>query len=160
MDDLLAILSAWDIDLQAYADDLVIIVKGKSDEMISTILQVVLDATNQWCAREKMSINPQKMVVVPFTKKRKLDGLRAPTLQGEIIQFSKEAKYVGVTLDKTLNWNSHLEKNIRKASHALWACRRICGKTWGMKPKQMNWLYVMVIRLIITYGCVVWWKKA
>ena len=92
VDDLLAILSVWDIDLQAYADDLVIIVKGNSEEMISIILQEVLNATSQWCAREKMSINPNKMVVVPFTRKRKLERLQAPTLHGEIIPFSKEAK--------------------------------------------------------------------
>jgi hypothetical protein len=47
VDDLLAILSVWDIDLQAYADDLVIIVKGNSEEMISIILQDVLNATSQ-----------------------------------------------------------------------------------------------------------------
>lgn len=159
VDDLLAILSVWDIDLQAYADDIVIIVKGNSEEMISNILQEVLNATSQWCAREEMSINPHKMVVVPFTRKRKLDGLIAPTLHGETIQFSKEAKYLGVTLDKTLNWNSHLENTVRKANHALWACRRICGKTWGMRPKQMYWLYVTVIRPIVAYGSVAWWEK-
>ena len=75
VDDLLAILSVWDIDLHAYSDDLVIIVKDNSEEIISIILQEVLNATSQWCAREKMSINSNKMVVVQLTKKQKLERL-------------------------------------------------------------------------------------
>ena len=82
--------------------------------------------------------------------------LKPPILRGETIQFATEAKYLGVTLDKTLNWNSHLDKMIKKAKLSLWNCRRICGSSWGMNPKQMQWLYTQVIRPMISYGSVAW----
>ena len=33
------------------------------------------------------------------------------------------------------------------------------GKTWGLKPKMTNWLYITVVRPIITYASLVWWPK-
>lgn len=159
VDDLLAIIQLWEVEVQAYADDLVLLIKGDNNTTISLVLQEVLNTIMNWCEREEMSINPQKMVIVPFTKKRKLNGLRPPTLKGETVPFAREAKYLGVTLDKTLNWNSHLEKIIKKSTLSLWNCRRICGKSWGTNPKQMLWLYTEVIRPMITYGSVAWWSK-
>jgi hypothetical protein len=49
-----------------------------------------------------LSINPSKTVVIPFTKKRALKGLKDPTLFGKTIQLFTEVKYLGLTLDKGL----------------------------------------------------------
>jgi len=47
-----------------------------------------------WCDRTQLSINPQKMVSVPFTKKRDLRGLEEPTLSGHTLQLTTEVKYL------------------------------------------------------------------
>lgn len=79
-------------------------------------------------------------------------------MDGVQIRLADEAKYLGIILDKKLNWNPHLEKVIHKARHSLWACQRTCGKKWGLAPKQLHWLYVTVVRPQITYGCIAWWE--
>ena len=35
-------------------------------------------------------------------------------------------------------------------------CRQIVGKTWGMKPSMMKWIYTAMIRPIMSYACVSW----
>ncbi|KAJ8974399.1 hypothetical protein NQ317_011243 [Molorchus minor] len=65
----------------------------------------------------------------------------------------------GVTLDKTMTWNPHLDKVIHKAKMSFWTCRRICGKSWGIGPQQMYWIYTTIIRPMIAYGSIVWWSK-
>ncbi|KAJ8968113.1 hypothetical protein NQ317_002439 [Molorchus minor] len=137
---------------------LVILVKGNEWEIINS-LQDTLDAVSNWCEGEQMSVNPHKTVIVPFTRKRKLDGLIQPSIMGETIAFSEEVKYLGVTLDKTMTWNSHLDKVIHKAKMSFWTCRRICGKSWGIGPQQMYWIYTTIIRPMIAYGSIVWWSK-
>jgi hypothetical protein len=47
-----------------------------------------------------VSINPNKTVIIPFTRKRDIRGLKEPTLFNNTIQLSSEAKYLGLTLDK------------------------------------------------------------
>ena len=35
-------------------------------------------------------------------------------------------------------------------------CRQIVGKTWGIKPSMMKWIYTAMIRPIMSYACVSW----
>jgi len=39
-------------------------------------------------------------------------------------------------------------------------CRNIAGKTWGCNPSILRWMYAMIVRPMITYGAVVWHRKA
>jgi hypothetical protein len=49
------------------------------------------------------------MVVIPFTKKRTIRGLKEPTLISKMIQLSSEVKYLGITLDKGLTQKKQLD---------------------------------------------------
>jgi hypothetical protein len=62
----------------------------------------------QWCDRTQMSINPQKMVRVPFTQKRDLRGLKEPNLSGHTLQLTTEVRYLGLILDKGLMGKAQL----------------------------------------------------
>jgi hypothetical protein len=46
------------------------------------------------------------MMVVPFTMKRDLRGLKEPTLSGHKLQLATKVKYLGLTLDKGLTWKT------------------------------------------------------
>jgi hypothetical protein len=54
-----------------------------------------------------LSINPNKTVVTPFTRRRNLEGLKEPVLFREKIQLSNKVKYLGITLDKRLTWKNN-----------------------------------------------------
>ena len=66
-------------------------------------------------------------------------------------------KYLGITLDRRLNWNMHLQRQVERTSIALGQCCRAVGKTWGLTPKTAMWIYTAVIRPMILYGTIVWW---
>jgi hypothetical protein len=61
-----------------------------------------------------LSVNPNNAVVIPFTRKRSIKGLKEPILFGKTIQLSSEDKYFGLTLDKGLTWKKQLDKVINK----------------------------------------------
>lgn len=134
VDSLLKKLTLLGYDVIGYADDVALIVRGKFDETLSSRLQSALNYIMQWCEQEGLNINPAKTVIIPFTNRRKHD-LRPPTLKGTQLTFSTEVKYLGVILDNKLNWNSHLDYAVKKATTAIWACNRLFGKT--LNP---NWL--------------------
>jgi hypothetical protein len=48
---------------------------------------------------------------------------------------------------------------INKAYRAFLTCNGTFGKIWGLKPKVLHWIYIMIIRPILTYGSVVWWTR-
>jgi hypothetical protein len=59
------------------------------------------------------------MVIIPFTMKRNIKGLKEPILFSKMIQLSGEVKYLGIKLDKGLTWKKQLDKVIKKAYKAF-----------------------------------------
>jgi hypothetical protein len=60
-------------------------------------MQAALNVVDNWTTNEGLSISPHKTLVVPFTNRRKLEGLRPLTLSGMQLQMLQEVKYLGVT---------------------------------------------------------------
>jgi hypothetical protein len=63
-----------------YADDSAILINGKFPHTVSEVLQTALHTVQQWCKRTNLPINPNKMVIIRFTKKRNIKGLKKPIL--------------------------------------------------------------------------------
>jgi hypothetical protein len=101
VDDLLCEFNHRGYYTVGYAD-IAIIINGKFSRTVSEVLQRALHTIQQWCERTKLFINPNKTVVIPFTRRRDLKVLKEPALFGEKIQISSELKYLGITLDKGL----------------------------------------------------------
>jgi hypothetical protein len=158
VDDLLRELNDKGYYTIGYADDIAIQIQGKFPSTVSECLQMALHTVQRWCERTDLSINPNKTVIVPFTRKRKIN-LREPILFNKTIQFSDNVKYLGLVLDKGLTWKGQLDKFINKAYKAFWTCRSMFGKTWGLRPHIMYWIYTAVIRPIITYSITIWWPR-
>lgn len=158
VDELLTNLESQGFEIIGFADDIVIIVRGKYDSVITNRMQRALDYTIQWCITEGLDINPQKTHIIPFTKRRKLiiSGLH---MKGTLMTLSTEVKYLGIILDCKLNWNSHLKQIIDKATNALWLSKRTFGNKWGLRPIMIHWIYTTIIRPRITYASLVWWTK-
>lgn len=158
VDELLDNLERRGFEVVGYADDVVIIVRGKFEDVIFERMQLALDHTFSWCQREQLGINPSKTTIVPFTKRRKVQ-LRTLLRNETQLTCSKEAKYLGVILDSKLNWHSHLQTVVQKGLNSLWVCSRALGKKWGLKPSMIMWIYKTIVRPRITYASLIWWPK-
>ena len=60
-------------------------------------------------------------------------------------------KHLGVILDSKLTWKEHLTSKYNKAVALFWQCKQIVGKTWGITPRIAHWIYIAVIRPMITH---------
>jgi hypothetical protein len=103
-------------------------------------------------------VNPRNTALTPFTHKRR-DRNITTTLFGERLTLLREEKYLGVILDDKLTWNQHIDSKLNRAKLCMATCRRSFGKKWGLKQRMVIWLYVAVVRPIITYVVTVWGSK-
>ena len=78
-------------------------------------MQEALNVVVKRAVKEGLNISPQKIATVPFTNRRRIEGLGPFILHGKELKMLDEFKYLGVILDSKLNWNQHLQKIIRKA---------------------------------------------
>jgi hypothetical protein len=139
--------------------DIVIIVQDEFAHMIRELIQAALNVVDNWTAKEGLSISSHKTAAVPFTKRRKLEGLGPLILRGKQLQMLDEVKYLGMTLDSKLSWSQRLQKITRKSQTTFVVIRCTCGTKWDLTPKMVHWLFTRVIRPSIFYGAFVWWSN-
>ncbi len=159
IDGLLRSLRREGYHVYGYADDIVIIVVGKYPNIVRQLMQRALNIVARWVQVQGLNVSANKTALVPFTRKRNLDGLQPLVLKGERLKIVGEAKYLGVILDAKLTWNQQIEKISNKALTTLAVAKRMFGKTWGLRPSMTHWLYTRVVLPSITYGAAVWWPK-
>lgn len=161
LDSLLEELAAAKYSCIAYADDLVIIIRGKFTSTLCDLMQNALKIVEKWCRKQNLSVNPEKTKLLHFTKRkgRHIDIDRI-LLWERPLKATNSTKYLGLIIDDKLLWNLHLDQRIEKAKKVLFQCKRAIGLTWGLNPSITHWVYTAMVRPIVTYGSIVWWAKS
>ena len=116
-----------DIGLRLFADDTVLFVHGKDLGNCVAKLQENLNKFENWCGDNALHVNASKTKVMVFgTSKRikKLGKFRL-YLEGVPLKQVSSYKYLGVTLDSTLNYKQHLASVVRTVSHKLYILSRL-----------------------------------
>lgn len=142
-----------------YADDIAILISGNCEPIMCDLMQTAIKIVEDWCKENSLKVNPTKSELVLFTRKRKIESLKLPTLFDLSLNLKENVKYLGITLDKKLSWSKHIEIKTKKACRAFWQCRAALGSSWGPSPKALLWLYEAAILPMLTYGSLVWWKR-
>ena len=122
--------------VQAYADDLAVLVTGADMLWIRGMAQKAINIAENCALEQELQFNCKKTEIVLFTHKRNPD-LGFLSMNGTKLELFKEARLLGVTLDSKLTWKPHITRITRKATTALMQCRQIVGKTWGITPYMM-----------------------
>ena len=115
-------------------------------------LQQDLQRLSEWEKSWDMLFHPQKCVSMPVTRSRSpLD--RSYELHGHTLDTVNSAKYLGVTLSRDLDWDTHINNVTNKANQILGFLRRnlkISSST--IKEKAFK----AFVRPLLEYASSVW----
>ncbi|XP_044317430.1 uncharacterized protein LOC123038043 [Drosophila rhopaloa] len=154
---LLRILEGGGCKIVAYADDVAIIFNGRYPQTLCDLMTAKLKTLSEWTTKNGLGVNPSKTELVLFTNRYKIPKLNPPTLNNCNLSFSEHARYLGLVLDKRLKWGLNNQERTKKATIALYSCKKAIGLRWGMSPKIVNWIYIAVVKPILLYGVALWW---
>ena len=152
---LLRLLNNTPAYVQAYADDIVILFQGPDLAVLHTQASDALMRMDGWTRERCLSFSAAKSECIVFTWRRKW-VLPQLLLQGEPVRRVTTVKYLGVTLDHKLSWNTHVTNKAAQATNVLCSVRRTLGSTWGLAPRLTLWAYKALVLPILEYGSVVW----
>ena len=111
--------------VRLFADDCIVYQSIKNQEDAS-ILQEDINRLQKWADEWLMSFHPEKCELLRVTNKRRpLDV--SYTMQDHNLKQVDTKKYLGVTLQKKLLWNNHVQNIYTKANNALSLIRRNMG---------------------------------
>ena len=110
-----------DCNLKLYADDTVLYQSGHNCGVVEQKLQASLNKFHEWSTANALTINGKKTKLMAFGSRAKVKKCNKATvvLNGERIKLVPSFKYLGVTLDPTLNYNQHISLTIRCVQHKL-----------------------------------------
>jgi len=98
-----------------------------------------------------MKFNPSKCTILTIS--RSISFLQFYTLCGTVLQHTKEAKYLGVTISEDLAWGKHIQNISSKASSTLGFLKRNLSNC----PKRLReQAYVSLIRTRLEYCSAIW----
>ena len=118
----------------------------------SRALQEDLDRLQEWERDWQMLFNPDKCEMIRITNKRKVvEG--SYNIHGHTLKQTNKAKYLGVTIDGSLTWNSHIDATAKKANNTTAFLRR----NLSMCPRTIKAnCYKTLVRPQLEYAAAVW----
>ena len=149
------IINSFGVHGNAFADDCGAVVGGTNVTESRNRIQKMTGDLVAWGNSCGLRFNPSKTVVVLFTRKKTPYPMEI-IIEGKSIPFSNTVKYLGVTLDRKLNWRQHINNKISKARSHLYCISNIVTKTWGPRPKLLRWAYTCIVRPAVTYAAMAW----
>lgn len=141
--------------LACFADDTASIASSPDLDMVMGRLQFSLDLLSEYFLRWKFKLNDAKTEAILFTRKRKLPTRRLRA-NSHSIPWSTQVKYLGVILDKRLNWSSHITYIRSKGLKALNALNPLLRRKSKLSKSTKLLIYTTLVRPILTYACPVW----
>ena len=138
-----------------YADDAIIYAPGNSVEETEEILSKCLTDVDKWYTENRLSVNANKSCSLLIRSNRKYvdDKKFNVKIKNENIVTEKSTKYLGVTLDSTLNWQQHVQNSAAELRSKLSLFRRVSQ----FLPKHiLSKIFLVYLQPRIDYCLTVW----
>ena len=141
-----------------YADDTIIYMSGKDPDLVQMALQHDVNRLIKWFEHNKLTLNVEKSCTISMGTRQKLNSICLDdiSINGTALSKVNQAKYLGVTIDKTLNWEAHINNLCIKISPKVELLRRIKYK---LNKAQLIDIYGSIIQPHIDY-CITLWGYA
>ena len=143
------------IGLQAaiYADDFALYCSGASAVEICNRLQQGINCATTWALKHGFNFSTQKTKAIRFCRLRRREVIPTLFLTGQILPYEDEVKYLGMILDKKLNFNSHVNNLIVTVKKRLNILKVVSNFNWGADRTTLLRIYTALCLSKLEYGC-------
>ena len=139
----------------AYADDLLVMVEGKSRFELEQLASAAMGIVARWSAHVgvDISVDKTKMLLLKGTLRS-----HKPTVSfaGSNLNCSTEVKYLGITVGERLSFLPHISRLQDKLTSVAGKIRRVTRNEWGLSRRAVSIIYRGLFVAIATYGSSVW----
>lgn len=137
-----------------FADDTNVVGIGKTKNQALARLGAAWAICAEWSRTAGLRFNPTKTELIRFTKERTPDQIEIQ-IGTETVQAKEAVRFLGVTLDRRLNWKAHIAAATEKFKSQVRALSGTGASTWGSPAIQARHIYTAVVRSAMMYGSTV-----
>ncbi|XP_040068031.1 uncharacterized protein LOC120841246 [Ixodes scapularis] len=149
------------IYLQAFADDIVVVIEGNSRRELEERTIEILQEIGQWTSERKLYLNYSKCKCLIITR-GELYEKRPPIIKfhDHKLEIVKQLKILGVIYDSHLTFLPHLQYIKQKVQIHTANISKIYSTNWGITSSQLREIYLRSIERYIVYGSPAWWRPS
>ncbi|CAF3602013.1 unnamed protein product [Rotaria sp. Silwood1] len=137
-----------------FADDTALWTSSNTITSLTSRLQQSIDEFQSWCNSWKLKPQPSKTELVHFTVHpcKKFKNPISVKIDDTIVKTSNSTRYLGVIIDKTLNWRAHIHHIETKIAGRISLLRFLNRAAYEPNDKIMLNIFKSIARTIIIYG--------
>ena len=143
-----------------FADDTSAWTQGNNadKELTAERMQEEVDKIAKWAETWKMSINADKTrALVLSTNPAGHSWDPQLIVNSEPIKTTKEYKFLGVTVDSGLHFNTHIDNIATKGTKRVNIIKCLAGKEWGQQLETQRKIYLTYIHSGMENASPSWW---
>jgi hypothetical protein len=108
-----------------YADDTSVLLLAKNYEGLKNKLKYMLDYMTGWFSANGLALNMEKTNMIKFTTTyHQIEAFQVTYCNKSIIE-SSNTRFLGLELDKNINWKNHIQRATTKLASACYLIRRM-----------------------------------
>ena len=144
-----------------YADDLCIATQDASFEKTESTLSTALDSIGDYYEKNHLRANPDRTQTCVFhLRNRKANRQLNISWCGKKLEHTPSPIYLGVTLDRTLSYSTHITKVKAKTAARNNVLRKLANSKWGTHPSTIKTTALALCYSTAEYACPVWERSA
>jgi len=140
----------------AFADNLLLLTRGKSVGELENTANTELKKISTWARENKVRFNDKKSQTMLMTRRKRKEREDLEVyLNNKPLRQVKTMKYLGITIDSKLTFREHITQVTKKCWRIIFALSRSAKLNWGLEHKALKTLYTGGIQPLLLYGALV-----
>ncbi|GBP57125.1 Probable RNA-directed DNA polymerase from transposon BS [Eumeta japonica] len=146
------------VQLALFADDTALFLRSNCPRNILPRLQRAIDELTQWLRLWRIVVNPEKSTSLYFDLSTHKSAVLVPVdtpflkILNQSIPWQHHYKYLGITIDKHLQFKDHIARFRKLALFYLSRLYFMIGRKNKMSLRNKRTIYTMCIRPVMTYA--------
>ena len=141
----------------AFADDLIIVTRGKTVREAENIANIELSKISSWAKDNKIRFNEQKSKAMLLTRRKRKERKELEIyLNYKPLMQVNSLKYLGIIFDSKLTFRDHIITMTDKCSKLIFALSKSAKLNWGLNYAALEAIYTGGILPLLLYGAPVW----
>jgi hypothetical protein len=106
-----------------------------------------------WFLANGLVLNMEKTNIMKFTPSNRQNETFQIMHHNRLLIGTNNTKFLGLELDKNVNWKNHIQKMLPKLSSACYLIRRMCP---SCNINTLKMIYFAYFHLIMEFGIIFW----
>jgi hypothetical protein len=120
----------------AFADDLILLTRGKSVSELENTANAELTKISKWAKENKVSFNDKKSKVMLMTRRKRKEREDLEVyMNNKILRQVKTMKYLGIIIDNKVTFREHISQATEKCRKIIFALSKSAKLNWGLSHK-------------------------